>query len=165
MRSFSALHFYLRIGIYFVAEVFAPLLKEKHTWYFTGLVSLSIALIIVIIRPYKLKYMNIVDTLLLMDYALLCFAMATGTMLRHRPIKFLIKTPVIIFILVIVVRILWQVSNKFCFHKQKLKTLIHRCCRCCRFGTSLFHNSSSTAVLTEAEQSLMQPTSTEIVID
>ena len=48
--------------------------------------------------------MNNIDTLLLMDYALLCFAMATGTMLQYKPIKFLIKTPVIIFILVIVVR-------------------------------------------------------------
>ena len=156
MRGFSALYFYLRIGIYFVAAVFAQLLKENHSiWFSTGLTSLSIALTIVVIRPYKRNYMNYVDTLLLMNYALLCFAMAPNSNIRDGLVRFLIETPAIIFILVILLRILWQIS------KLKWK-LLQRCCKCCQFRTS---HDSSTFIPTEAEQPLIEPTSTEIVID
>jgi hypothetical protein len=164
MRSFSALYFYLRIGIYLVAAIFTSLLK--NIWFSTGLVSLSIAFIIAIVRPYKMMYMSIMDTLLLTSYALLCFTMIMDIQHTGSLIKFFIKAPAIIFILVILVRTLWRVY-KLCFHEQKhkLKVLAHRCCKCCHLGTSLFRDNPSTAVQREAEQPLMQPTSTEIVID
>jgi hypothetical protein len=163
MRSFSALYFYLRIGIYLVAAIFSLLLNG--IWFSTGFVSLSIAFIIAIVRPYKMIYMSIMDALLLTNYALLCFAMTMD--FQHSPIKFFIKAPAIIFILIILVRTFWRVY-KLCFHdeqKHKLKVLAHRCCKCCHLGTSLFRDNPSTAVQREAEQPLVQPTSTEIVID
>ena len=161
MRSFSALYFYLRIGIYLVAAVFTRLLKEKHAWFSTGLVSLSIAFVIVSIRPYKMKYVNIVDALLLINYALVCFAMVTSTIVQHSFIKLLIKTPAMIFIFVILVKTLLRAS-KFCFHEKKFKVLILKCCKCCQFT---FHNNYSTEIQAETEQPLIQPTSTEIVMD
>jgi hypothetical protein len=94
----------------------------------------------------------------------LCFTMVMD--IQHSPIKFFIKAPATIFILIILIRTLWRVY-KFCFHKQKhkLKVLVRRCCKCRHLGTSLFRDNPSTAVQREAEQPLMQPTSTEIAID
>jgi hypothetical protein len=75
-----------------------------------------------------MMYMSIMDTLLLTSYALLCFTMTLDIQHTGSPIKFFIKAPAIILILIILLRTLWQVY-KLCFHEQKhkLKVLAHRC--------------------------------------
>lgn len=62
MRGFACLYFILRIVVNFLLPSFQLL--------YAALLFGGVAIVIAIIRPYKMTYMNVADTLLLADLAL-----------------------------------------------------------------------------------------------
>ena len=81
MRSSSEIYFLLRIIIY-SAEAFSRAtlnLDPNFAWDFVFSVA---ALIIALSRPYKRKYMNIMDCILLFHMATFCYMMASTTRLK-----------------------------------------------------------------------------------
>ena len=72
-RSFSAFYFFLKILYHIPSLFFYKVLKKK------GYISLGItfslsALIVALMRPYRKAYMTFLDSLLLINIALLCFS-------------------------------------------------------------------------------------------
>ena len=65
MRSFASLYFILRIIIYLSSIT-------KHFLSYNTLILGATGLVIAIVRPYKKTYMNIIDTLILANMALVC---------------------------------------------------------------------------------------------
>ena len=82
MRSFSGIYFLLRIIIY-SAETISMQTLHFNTHFAQGFIFSVAALIVVIFRPYKRTYMNIIDTILLFHIATLCYVMASTSSLSQ----------------------------------------------------------------------------------
>ena len=74
MRSFSAFYFYLRLLVHIHSIVFHNILKLLNEYTTVGVTFFLSALIVALIKPYRKTYMNILDTLLLINISLLCFS-------------------------------------------------------------------------------------------
>ena len=88
MRSFSGIYFLLRIIVYF-AEAFSRATINLDPHFARGFVFSVAALIITFSRPYKRKYMNIMDYILLFHMATFCYILASTTNLNDKPAIFL----------------------------------------------------------------------------
>ena len=106
MRSFSVLYFFLQLfvlaGILFVK----PLTSQQLIWFPTGTLVLLSALLIAFCKPYKKVYMNVLDTLLLAHFGLLCYFMSISCYFGKEYIIPVIK---VAFLLPLAILILWLI--------------------------------------------------------
>ena len=90
MRSFSAFYFYLRLLLHTVLVKFGIIILKENEWTSLGVTYSLSALIVALIRPYRKTYMNICDSLLLTNIAMMCFTQFESTITT-----FLLYTPVV----------------------------------------------------------------------
>ena len=118
MRSFSGIYFLLRIIIYFsdsLSRVTFGL--ERH--FAQGFIFSVAALIIALSQPYKRKYMNIMDCILLFHMATSCYIIASTTSLNDKPAIFLpmmyvmLAFPFIFIFLLAIYRMTYGMFRKF----------------------------------------------------
>jgi hypothetical protein len=90
MRSFSGIYFLLRIIIYSAEAVCGTRATlDLDPQFVRGFVFSVAALTIVLSRPYKRKYMNIMDCILLFHLATLSYIIASTISLNHKSRIFL----------------------------------------------------------------------------
>ena len=78
MRSFSSLYLYLRFGAFMITAGVKDIHLSHNSSYTFGHIMLCTALLMALVRPYQNNNMNNIDTLLLSNLALFCFAMSSG---------------------------------------------------------------------------------------
>ena len=119
MRSFSGIYFLLRIMIYSTVA-FSRATFNLDPYFARGFVFSIAALIIALSRPYKRKYMNIIDCILLFQLATFCCVIASTTSLNGKPAIFLpmmyvmLSFPFIFIFLLAIYRMTYGVLRK-CF--------------------------------------------------
>ena len=118
MRSFSGIYFLLRIIIY-SAEVFSIVTLKLDPHFVYGFIFSVAALIIALSQPYKRKYMNIMDCILLFHIATFCYIIiASTTSLKDKPSIFqpmmqvMIAFPFIFIFLITIYRITSGIFKK-----------------------------------------------------
>ena len=164
MRSFSSLYLCLRIGIFVIAGGIKVTRLIVNSWSTTGFTMLCTALTIAIVRPYKKDSMNNVDTLLLADLAMICFAISSGLFMFARVLLFV---PIVVFIMATgfqTIRRLYKLhfSNSLNPLKGKCNKLVY-CCHHQRSPSEPVSDiPTETFVVPSATQPLIQPTSTEV---
>ena len=121
MRSLSGLYFFLRFyGLLYILTVFTH--QYISVWICNTLVTLTPALLIAYIKPYRKRYMNILDTLLLLNATLVSLLLSQKlTTFLVGIITVLLFLPVTAITLVVILKFLKLV--------QKLVKAT-KCCRC-----------------------------------
>ena len=105
MRSFSGIYFLLRIIVYCTVTLNHTTINLDRQL-IRGFIFSATALLIVVSRPYKKTYMNVVDSILLSHTASLCYITASTSSLKNKPQFFLpmmhlmIAFPFVILLLV-----------------------------------------------------------------
>ena len=98
MRSFSGIYFLLIMIIYLTEALSIKTLKLDRQ-FVRGFIFSVAALVIALCRPYKRKYMNIMDCILLFHMATFCYMIASSTTsLNHKPRIYLLVMQVMISI-------------------------------------------------------------------
>ena len=132
MRSLSGIYFLLRIIIY-SAEAFSVVTLKLHPNFIQGFIFSVAALIIASSRPYKRKYMNIMDCILLFHMATFCYIIiASTTSLKDKPSIFLPMMQVMIafpFIFIFLITIYRMTSGIFRKHFSQWSSL-SQCSAC-----------------------------------
>ena len=117
MRSFSGIYFLLRIIVY-SAEAFSRATINVDPHFARGFVFSVAALIIALSQPYKRKYMNIMDCILLFHLGTFCYIIASTTSLNDKPAIFLpmmhvmLAFPFIFFFLLAIYRMPYGIFRK-----------------------------------------------------
>ena len=150
LRSFSALYLLLRY-----LPILFHTVKRFHitNWQYFGLLFSLAALLMACVKPYKNKYMNILDTLLLAHISLVCqLLMREWFSGAETQILIILLIPALVFGLLLIV--------KLCSKLRKCRALkwcikVIRCCQRRQTETSV----SSPDV---SEDELMHPTSSTI---
>ena len=78
MRSFAGLYFVARLLLFLsnvIASVFS--ISNNDPFFVRGIILTITALLITLCRPYKKTYMNVLDTILLLHFGLLCHLMSS----------------------------------------------------------------------------------------
>ena len=88
MRSFSGVYFLLRI-ISYSSEAFSIATIKLDPYFVQGFIFSVAAFIIALSQPYKRKYMNIMDCILLFHLATFCYIISSTTSLNDKPAIFL----------------------------------------------------------------------------
>ena len=166
-RSFSSLYLYWRFGVVVIAAGVKAIQLNHNALYTFGLITLCTALLMALVRPYQNDIMNNIDTLLLSNLALLCFAMSSGQFVFARVLLFI---PMVTFIGTLAFKTIQRLH--FCrlvkaSYRIYGKYVCHHCCYCLKYlrlRTARDH-SIDTAVAPSATQPLIQPTSTEVSYD
>ena len=95
----------------------------QYGFQLTGTVFLLASVTIALVRPYQKAYINNVDTLLLLNITLFCYAMTSGIpVLQLTRMLFLI--PISVFIVTVLVRKIWQVVSKLSTNQSQ-----KNCCK------------------------------------
>ena len=164
-RSFSSLYLYMRFGAFVIAAGIKDIHLNHNALYTFGLVILCTALLMAVVRPYQNDIMNNLDTLLLSNLALFCFATPLGQFVFARVLLFI---PMAMFIGTLAFKTIQQLMKSH-FVKAfygKCRKMVRGCWHCFKssLGTARDH-SIDTAVAPSATQPLIQPTSTEVSYD
>ena len=120
-RWFAGFYFLAR-QLLFLANIvpLTPLPQDNHIFHFLNLVIL---LIHSTIQPYKFKWLNFLDTLLLFDVLILSLFTSTNT--AHKVLSFLLILPPAIYLTTIIFLIaVWRVFN--CLRSYKTFQAIFR---------------------------------------
>ena len=119
MRSFSGIYFLLIVIIY-LAGAFSIVTLKLDPQFVRGFIFSVAALIIALCRPYKRKYMNIMDCILLFHMATFCYMIASSTTsLNHKPriyllvMQVMIAIPLIFVFLVTIYRMTHGIFRKY----------------------------------------------------
>ena len=123
MRSFSGLYYLMIILVSNYSAFKISKLRISIQLYY-ALIFLSFSLLMIIVRPYKHNYMNILDTLLL-AYATVIYMLLSRDSFAGEETQILIVLliPSIIFGLVIIFKVFNKLKNGFfekckCYFKQ-----------------------------------------------
>ena len=162
MRSVSGLYFLLRPAVYLLSML-PRLWKDINRWFMYGTLFCTISLFIAFAKPYKKCYMNFLDAVLLLYFAILSFISSTiwhnSTIMITR---MLLSTPIILFLLIITF--------------QKIYTTfvqLYKVCRNClklprtwlggtAFEATTMNDQNALIGSQKAAEPLIQPTSTVI---
>ena len=119
LRSFSGIYFLL-IMIIYLAEAFSIVTLKLDPQFVRGFIFSVAALIIASSRPYKRKYMNIMDCILLFHMATFFYMIASSTTsLNHKPriyllvMQVMIAIPLIFIFLVTIYRMTHGIFRKY----------------------------------------------------
>ena len=157
MRSFSGFYFLLRY-----TPAFASLIKEAtdklahmHTWIIRGLIFSFAALLIAFSKPYKLCYMNVLDTLLLTHLSLICHLLARNWFPgSETQILLVVLIPALILVLLIVFKLCCRIRNSITVKQCPVQLFWRR--------QSEFTPEGDMSHENELISSLNQPTSSTI---
>ena len=150
MRSFSGLYYVMIFLLSQYTELRITRLSIS-SWLYYAFVFLSFALLIIIVRPYKQKYMNILDTLLLVYAAVLCILLSRNPFAGEETQIFIfLFIPFIVFGLLVVFKAFIKVKNSLF---KECKNLCGQCR--IKYNTDSKENSNKT-------QTLIEPTSSHI---
>ena len=154
MRSFSGIYFLLRIIIY-MAETFtgSQAMIDLDPQFARGFFFSVAALIIALSRPYKRKYMNIMDCILLFHMATFCYMIASTTGLNHKPSMYLVMMHMMIafpFIFIFLITIYRITRGIFRKHFSQLSPL-SQCSACLKSAKVKFCGSFTSQNLTSPE--------------
>ena len=120
MRSFSGIYFLLRIMIYFTVA-FSRATLNLDPYFARGFIFSVAALIIALRQPYKRKYMNIMDCILLFQLATFCYVIASTTSLNGKPAILLpmmyviLAFPFVFIFLLAIYRMTYGILIRSCF--------------------------------------------------
>ena len=115
VRCFSGLYFFLRVVILLGIFIVKQFTMWELIWFPTGTLILVATLLVASCKPYKKTYMNVVDTLLLSYFGLLCYLMSVTYSFKKQyniilpAVKILFLIPLAIFILYLVLQIVLKV--------------------------------------------------------
>ena len=121
MRSFSGIYFLLRIIVYF-ADFLSRVTFGLERHFAQGFIFSVAALIIALSQPYKRKYMNIMDCILLFHMATFCYIITSTISLNDKPAIFLpmmyvmLAFPFIFIFLLAIYRMTYGMFRK-CFRQ------------------------------------------------
>ena len=163
MRCFSGIFFNLRIAVYLFLLVL-HLIVKIHRWLLVGIIFTMISVLIALIGPYQKTYMNVLDTLLFLNLALISF-LADSNLLYSVIARLLLVVPIVFIVFLILLRNLHRQLNNCC---DSFELNICRLCTTCNIGRRLTllttkHTQHTTIGASTAAQPLLQPGSpTEI---
>ena len=126
LRSFSGLYFCVRIIVLAGVLIFQVFTTRQLIWFPAGTLILISALLVASCKPYKKSYMNILDTVLLSHFGLLCYLMSVSSLFKQRyilpTIKLLFLLPLAIFTLWLAMYCCWYVMKNIqrCFATQRV---------------------------------------------
>ena len=75
MRSFSGLYFFL-IYLVYLRNAYVSRDLKLFPFIYASLIFVPSALLIAFVKPYKQRYMNVLDTLLLALFAVVCILLS-----------------------------------------------------------------------------------------
>ena len=111
MRSFSGIY-YLMIGLMFLYHRLEIWKLHISGWLYYALIFLSFALLITIIRPYKQKYVNILETLFLVYIAITCVLLSRDPFAGEETQIFIVLLiPSVVFGLIIFLKACVKLKN------------------------------------------------------
>ena len=139
MRSFAGLYFAARILLFLsntISIVFN--ISNNNPFFIRGIIITITALLIALCRPYKKTYMNVLDTILLLHFGLLCHLLSAETTFRNK------KILAIIFEVMVVLPLLscvFYVTAKVLKLQKILKKLGKVCRVFCQMCKSCHHRN------------------------
>ena len=149
MRSLSGIHFLLRFFCFIGWRFFSILKLADHDSFYKILGLMAASTFIAYVQPYKKRYMNIIDVLLVLYVTLFYFAGEQLSTLKY-PVFIIVYLflPMLIFLVIISMHI-------FLFACHKFKAV----CKSCSY--SVLANQSTTFLDTSSDshQCLIQPIS------
>ena len=101
--------FNLRITVFIFSQIL-HLIVKIHRWLLLGIIFTMVSMIIALIGPYQKTYTNVVDTLLFLNLALLCFS-ADSSLLYSMITKILLLAPIVLIVSLILLRNLHRQLN------------------------------------------------------
>ena len=75
MRSFSGLYFFL-ICLLYLHNAYVPMSLKLFPFTYASFIFIASALLIAFVKPYKQRYMNALDTLLLAQFTIVCILLS-----------------------------------------------------------------------------------------
>ena len=145
MRSFAGLYFVVRIMLLIPNVIGSWLhISQDDPYYLRNVIFTFTAVLVALCRPYKVAYMNIMDTLLLVHLGLTCHLVSSYAGFEHQAnfvitLEAMFALPIIGFVLFILARIVLM-TGILRMMLQKLKELhctlairdvCARVCPCC----------------------------------
>ena len=130
MRSFAGLYFVARV-LLFLSNIIATVLNVSNNdpFFVRGIILTITALLIALCRPYKETCMNVLDTILLLHFGLLCHLISAETGFSNR--KILAVTFEVMAMLPLLCCVLFFAA-RFLRLKKILKNLMNlKACRAC----------------------------------
>ena len=145
MRSFAGLYFGARVLLFFSDMItFGLHISESDPFFVRGIIIAITALLIVICRPYRKTYMNILDTILLLHFGLLCHLMSAEAGFKNSKtlaifIEVMIMLPLLCCVLFFTAKVLRL--------KKVLKNLLKACGACYQKCKSCYHRNNISEIL------------------
>ena len=161
MRSFSGLYLFLGIMTYFTVLLSHEMRVHINKWFAIGTLLFVITLVVTIAKPYRKAYMNHLDTLLLSDYTIFCYVLSSTFRTHLLVARMLITAPITVFVLVMVSRKLYKVSE-LCIPKLKSSMLVQKVVSCLKLPNTVESIQSPIANTPTSARPLIQPTSSVI---
>ena len=128
MRYFSGVYFFLEILLFFFPSLMSHIFKFD-LWFTRGNTLLIAALLILLCRPYKKKYMNVCDTLSLYHLATICFMFSQKKIMYFIPfMQVLIILPFAVLVLVVCFRLLCKARRSLFNRSLRLTHYLPHCC-------------------------------------
>ena len=169
MRSFAGLYFVARL-LLFLSNMISDVLNISNNdpFFVRGIIITVTALLIVLCRPYKKTYMNVLDTILLLHFGLLCHLISAETGFANK--KNLAVTFELMTILPLLCCVVFLTAKVLRLQKI-LKSLANSCgpgvfcqiCKSCynRNNTTSDIDYLSTFNSPSIQQVLIEPTAVE----
>ena len=128
MRHFSSLYFFLMATVYALYIATRHLIGIADHWFTKGVLFLVASLIITTFKPYKIGYMNVLDSLLLAHLSILCNIMSLPSEEYFRShyvlvVQLLCLLPFAVLMLYIVKRITFSICRAL---KQNFKVFVRQ---------------------------------------
>lgn len=129
MRSFSGFYFLLRCLLPALAAILHKILYKAHVhiWEFRGVLFSIAALLTAYSQPYKEKYMNVLDTLLLAHLSIVCHLLARNWFSgADTQILIVALIPALVLGVVVVIILCWKSKNRLlgCCQIKKKQVLV-----------------------------------------
>lgn len=110
MRCFSGLYFFLRFLLYLVGYVSDKLTDNDVTlsdkmWFPFGSVFLTVGLTVALCGPYKKKYMNVMDSLLLCNLAIQCYIISSSFNMKLM-LTISLLVPIVFFVVIVATKLM-----------------------------------------------------------
>ena len=128
MRYFSGVYIFLEISLYSFPSSMSHTFKFD-LWFIRGNILLIAALLIALCRPYKKKYMNVCDTLLLCHLATICFLFSQKIIMYFiQFMQVLILLPFAVLVFVVCIRLLCKARSSLFQRSLRLTQFQPHCC-------------------------------------
>ena len=128
MRYFSGVYFFLEILLFFFPSLTSHIFNFD-LWFIRGNILLIAALLIILCRPYKNKYMNVCDTLLLCHLATICFMFSQKKIMYFiQFMQVLILLPFAVLVFVVCFRLLCKARRSLFNRSLHLTHYLPHCC-------------------------------------